>query len=278
MKTLKKMPTYLVTYLILAIAIVIMSYPIFWIFITSIKPIEEHIRNPSYSLPEIPTLANYMGLTDTLFPVYFKNSVIIVVITLFCIVGLAALAAYPLSKMEFRGRKLIRNFFMLGFMIPIFVALIPMFNIYRILGLINSYWSLIIPQVGFGIPMAIYLYLGFLDHLPDSLIEAAYIDGAGSFQIFIKIVLPLLQNVMATIAIFNFVFIWNEFTFANTFINSNVMKTIPPGLNDFVNNYGLRDWGMTFAAVFATVLPTLTVFFILNKQVMAGMTAGAVKS
>ena len=167
---------------------------------------------------------------------------------------------------------------MLGFMIPIFVALIPMFSIYRMLGITNTYWSLIIPQVGFGIPMAIYLYLGFLDHLPDSLIEAAYIDGAGSFQIFIQIVLPLLQNVMATIAIFNFVFIWNEFTFANTFINSSLMKTIPPGLNDFVNNYGLRDWGMTFAAVFATVLPTLIVFFILNKQVMEGMTAGAIKS
>jgi raffinose/stachyose/melibiose transport system permease protein len=266
------------TYFVLAIAIVIMSYPIFWIFITSIKPITEHIKNPPYFLPEMPTFANYLGLTDTLFPIYFKNSVIVVIITLFCIVGLAALAAYPLSKMEFQGRNLIRNFFMLGFMIPIFVALIPMFSIYNMLGITNTYWSLIIPQVGFGIPMAIYLYLGFLDHLPNSLIEAAYIDGAGSFQIFIRIVLPLLKNVMATIAIFNFVFVWNEFTFANTFISSTLMKTIPPGINDFVNNYGLRDWGMTFAAVFTTVLPTLIIFFILNKQVMEGMTAGAIKS
>jgi raffinose/stachyose/melibiose transport system permease protein len=245
---------------------------------SSIKPMEEHINNPPYALPKILTADNYRNLIDTPILTYFKNSIIVALVTLTGIVVLGALAAYPLSKMEFRGRKLIRNFFMLGFMIPIFVSLIPMFSIYNKLGLKNTYLSLIIPQVGFSIPMAMYLYLGFLDTLPDSLIEAAYIDGAGSFQIFFRIVIPLLRNIMASITIFNFVFTWNEFTFANTFISSNIMKTIPTGLNDFVNNFGLRDWGLTFAAVSVTILPTLIVFFILNKQVMSGMTAGAVKS
>ncbi|MDR2784540.1 MAG: carbohydrate ABC transporter permease [Treponema sp.] len=244
----------------------------------SIKPAEEHIANPPYALPRIPTFDNYRNLIHTPFFTYFKNSVVVVVVTLLGIVILGALAAYPLSKMEFRGRKIIKNFFLLGFMIPIFVSLIPMFSVYNTFGLKNTYWSLIIPQVGFSIPMAMYLYLGFLDSLPDSLIEAAYIDGAGSFQVFFRIVIPLLKNIMASIAIFNFVFVWNEFTFANTFISSAVMKTIPLGINDFVNSYGMRDWGLTFAVVSATILPTLVVFFILNKQVMAGMTAGAVKS
>lgn len=234
--------------------------------------------NPPYALPEMPTLINYRNLLDSMIPVYFRNSVIVAAVTLFFIVTLGALAAYPLSKMRFKGRILIRNFFMLGIMIPIFVSLVPMFSIYNALGLKNTYWSLIIPQVGFAIPMAMYLYIGFLDQIPDALMEAAYIDGADSFGIFFKIILPLLKNAVATIAIFEFVFVWNEFTFANTFISTNAMKTVPVGLNDFINNFGLRDWGLTFAAVSVTVMPTLVIFFILNKQVMAGMTAGAVKS
>lgn len=273
-KKWKRVPIYI---LLLAVA-AIQLYPIVWIFLSSIKPAQEHIMNPPYALPEIPTLINYRNLLDSMIPVYFRNSVIVAAVTLFFIVTLGALAAYPLSKMRFKGRNLIRNFFMLGIMIPIFVSLVPMFSIYNALGLKNTYWSLIIPQVGFAIPMAMYLYIGFLDQIPDALIEAAYIDGADSFGIFFKIILPLLKNAVATIAIFEFVFVWNEFTFANTFISTNAMKTVPVGLNDFINNFGLRDWGLTFAAVSVTVMPTLVIFFILNKQVMAGMTAGAVKS
>lgn len=273
----KKWKRLLVYILLLAVA-AIQLYPIVWIFLSSIKPAQEHIMNPPYALPEMPTLINYRNLLDSMIPVYFRNSVIVAAVTLFFIVTLGALAAYPLSKMRFKGRILIRNFFMLGIMIPIFVSLVPMFSIYNALGLKNTYWSLIIPQVGFAIPMAMYLYIGFLDQIPDALMEAAYIDGADSFGIFFKIILPLLKNAVATIAIFEFVFVWNEFTFANTFISTNAMKTVPVGLNDFINNFGLRDWGLTFAAVSVTVMPTLVIFFILNKQVMAGMTAGAVKS
>jgi raffinose/stachyose/melibiose transport system permease protein len=274
MKNLKKFPLYL----FLLVVLLIQSYPIFWIFMSSVKSAEAHIMTPPYALPTIPTLDNYRRLVNTPLFTYFGNSVTVAIVTLFGIVLLGALAAYPLSKMEFRGRKLVKNFFLLGFMIPIFVSLIPMFSVYNRLGLKNTYWALIIPQIGFSIPMAMYLYLGFLDKLPDSLIEAAYIDGAGSFQVFFRIVIPLLKNIMASIAIFNFVFVWNEFTFANTFISSSAMKTIPTGLNDFVNSYGVRDWGLTFAAVSVTILPTRVVFFILNKQVMTGMTAGAVKA
>ncbi|MCC2819479.1 carbohydrate ABC transporter permease [Lachnoclostridium pacaense] len=273
-KSLKRLPLYC---LILVVA-VIQTYPILWIFLSSIKPSQEHLMNPPYALPTAPTLANYVSLLDSMIPTYFKNSVVVAAITLTGIVVLGALAAYPLSKMQFRGRTLVRNFFMLGIMIPIFVSLVPMFGVYNRLGLKNTYWSLIIPQVGFAIPMAMYLYIGFLDQIPDALIEAAYMDGAGSFRIFLEIIVPLLHNAIATIAIFEFVFVWNEFTFANTFISTSAMKTVPVGLNDFINNFGLRDWGLTFAAVSVTVLPTLIVFFILNKQVMAGMTAGAVKS
>lgn len=166
---------------------------------------------------------------------------------------------------------------MMGLMIPIFVALIPLFRIYNELGLINTHWAVILPQFGFALPISMYLFIAFMDQIPNSLIEAAYMDGGGAFRIYLSIILPLSKNTIVTVAIFQFIGIWNEFTFANTFLSTSEMKTIPIGLNDFVNSYGMRDWGLTFAAVAATVLPTLIIFFFLNRQVMSGMTAGAEK-
>lgn len=274
MKKAKQIPLYAFIVVMLAIWL----YPIFWIFMSSVKPAAEHLEYPAYALPKAPVLDNYISLLDSAIPTYFRNSVIVTAVTLVLIIVLGALAAYPLAKMEFKGRKIIRNGLMVGIMLPIFVALIPMFNIFNTLNLNNTYWALIIPQVGFAIPMAMYLFVGFLEQVPNALIEAAYIDGANSFQIFGRIILPMLRSVIATVATFEFVFVWNEFTFANTFISTSEMKTVPVGLNDFINNFGLRDWGLTFAAVAVTVLPTLILFFLLNKQVMAGMAAGAVKS
>jgi raffinose/stachyose/melibiose transport system permease protein len=113
--------------------------------------------------------------------------------------------------------------------------------------------------------------------IPNSLIEAAIIDGAGNFQIFMRIMFPMAKNSTITVIIFNFVNIWNEFTFANTFMTSTIMKTLPVGLNDFVGFMGRRDWGGTFAAIVLAVMPTIIVYFILNKHIMAGMAAGAIK-
>jgi raffinose/stachyose/melibiose transport system permease protein len=252
-------------------------YPVVWIFLSSFKSREEFAGRSPYLPPLNFVLTHYQNLINTKIVTYFKNSLIVLVVTLICIVILGALAAYPISKMEFKGRNIIKKFFMLGLMIPVFVSLIPMFRFYTQLGIANTYISLILPQIGFSIPMSVYMYLAFLEYLPNSLIESAYIDGVNSFGIFTHIILPLLGNTTVTIATFNFVFVWNEFVFANTFITSNLMKTIPIGLNDFIGTYGQRDWGLTFAAIFVTVLPTLLVFFFLNKQVMEGMTAGAVK-
>lgn len=263
--------------LLLFFIVVIQIYPIFWILVSSLKSREDFIGLAPYSFPGKIIFTHYTRLLESRMVTYFKNSVIVLVFALAGIVILGALAAYPISKMEFKGRAFIKRFLTLGLMIPVFVSLIPMFRFYTQLGITNTYISLIIPQIGFSIPMSMYLYLAFLDYLPNSIIESAYMDGVSSFKIFTHIIMPLLGNTTVTIATFNFVFIWNEFVFANTLITSGTMKTIPIGLNDFIGTYGQRDWGLTFAAVFVTILPTLAVFFVLNKQVMEGMTAGAVK-
>jgi raffinose/stachyose/melibiose transport system permease protein len=199
------------------------------------------------------------------------------VFTLLLTILLGAPAAYAIEKLRFRGNTKVMAFFLLGIMIPIFVSLLPMFQIYNALGLRNTYLSLVLPQVGFSLPLCIYLYCGFMRYVPNSLMESAYLDGAGPFLVFRKIIFPMSRNTTITIITFNFIFIWNEFTFANTFMTSSRMKTLPLGLNDFVGLYGYTDWGATYAAIAVTIIPTLVLYFILNKSVIEGMAAGAVK-
>ena len=153
-----------------------------------------------------------------------------------------------------------------------------MFQIYNTLGLRNTYAAVILPQIGFSLPMCIFLYVGFMKYIPNELLEAGAIDGAGSFRIFRQIVFPMAKNSTVTVVIYNFVSIWNEFTYANTFMTKDEMKTLPIGLNAFVGEMGRRDWGSTFAAIVIAIFPTILIYFFLNKQVMEGMAAGAVKS
>lgn len=265
-------------YGILIVILVIQIYPMFWVLTSSFKTAEDVAYNAPYTMPTGFYLGNYCkALFRSNLTRYFLNSVIVASGVLFGIVALGAPAAYAISKIKFKHSERLLTYFLLGMMIPIFACLVPMFQIYNAVGLRNTYLSLILPQIGFSLPMCIYLYTGFMKFVPDSLIEAASMDGATSFQVFLRIMFPMAKNSTITIIIYNFVSIWNEFTYANTFMTKNVMKTLPVGLNDFVGEMGRRDWGATFAAIVLAILPTLVIYFILNKNVMEGMAAGAVK-
>jgi raffinose/stachyose/melibiose transport system permease protein len=119
--------------------------------------------------------------------------------------------------------------------------------------------------------------VGFMKYIPDSLLEAAMLDGAGPVRTFVQVVFPLSLNTTITIITFNFIFVWNEFVFANTFLNDPQMKTLPVGLNDYVGLFGKTDFGATYAAIVVAILPTLLLYFFLNKRVIEGMAAGAVR-
>lgn len=272
-----KKPTMVVFYIVLIVVAVIQVYPFFWVITSSFKTGEELASTPAYSLPQQLYLGNYGHVVQSNLPRYFLNSVIVAVCVLAALVLISAPVAFALSKLRFKYAEKVMSFFMLGMMIPVFSCLIPMFRIYNALGIRNTYWALIIPQVGFGLPMCIYLYKNFMQRIPDSLVEAAAIDGASSWYIFTKIIFPMSSNTTVTIITFNFIYVWNEFVYANTFMTKNLMKTLPIGLNDFIGEMGMVDWGSTFAAITLTIIPTLIVYFILNRQVIDGMTAGAVK-
>ena len=267
-----------VAYLLVIVMVVIQIYPIVWVAAASLKTPEELAGSAPFAMPAGFYIGNYVGAFEQSNLLrYLLNSTIVAVLTIVITIVLGAPASFAIEKLKFKGAKLVLGYFLIGIMIPIFVALLPMFQMFNGLGLRNTYWAMVLPQVAFGLPLCIYLYTGFMRYVPDSLIEAATIDGAGHFRIFVTIVFPLCSNVTVTVVTLSFLSVWNEFVFANTFMTDAAMKTLPVGLNDFVGAYGKTDFGLTYAAIMVSILPTLVLYFFLNKRVISGVTAGAVR-
>lgn len=272
-----KKPVRVIFLIVLVVVALIQLYPFFWVAISSFKT-DADLARAAYQFPSKIYMGNYQKAFQSDLFQYFINSFLVAVGVLIFLVALSAPAGYSLSKMRFRSAEKVMTFFLFGMMIPSFACLIPMFQVYNVLKLRNTYWALIIPQVGFGLPICIFLYKNFMSRIPDSLTEAAAIDGASYWYIFKNIIFPMSKNITVTILTFNFVNVWNEFTYANTFMSAGNMKTLPVGLSDFVGEMGGVDWGATFATITLSMLPTLIVYAVLNKQVIEGMTAGAIKS
>ena len=269
----------IIQYVIALALVVIQAFPLIWIFVTSFKNIDEFRSSNPFSLPKTFSLTNYMKIFDKGdILVYFKNSVLITGISVIFIVLLSSTAAFAISKFQFKICKIASGYFMLGIMIPIQVALVPLFQIYTKMHLTNSYLSLILPQIGFALPIAIFLFTAFYEFIPKEMYEAAIVDGCEIRQLFTRIVIPMARNTIVTVTTINAINIWNEFMLANTFVSDTQMKTLPLGLYDYIGEYGYIDWGQTFAALAISVLPTLFVYFFLNKKIISGMAAGAVKS
>ena len=162
-------------------------------------------------------------------------------------------------------------------MIPIAIALIPLFQIYSRMGLLNSRLCLIITYVAFGLSLSIYLVQGYLRSFPDDLLEAAVIDGCGIYKLMYHIVVPLMKNAIVTVLVLQFFFKWNDLLFSMTFISDSKLKTVQTGLLYFSDEFGSKNWGAIFASVSMSVFPLLILYTLLNKRLMEGMTAGAVK-
>ena len=267
-----------ILYCFLLIVALIQIYPIFWVNCSSLKTNDELVRSASYAMPQGFFTGHYQRVFSMpTIPNAFRNSIIVTVLELSLEVILTCPFAYALTKLHFKSGPRLFGFVLTGMMIPTFVCLIPMFRMYNILGLRNTYLSLVLPQLGFGIPMSTYMYKSFMDFIPDSLLEAAEIDGASSYQSFFKIVVPMIKNATITILTYKFIYVWNEFTYANTFMTEKSMKTLPIMLKDFAGEYGMMDWGSVYAAITIAVLPTLLIYFILSKNVIEGISLGSVK-
>lgn len=261
------------------ILLIVMVYPIFYVITSSFKTTDDFRHLPSYALPSsFLNIDNYIKVfTKSHMLVYFKNSIIITIGVLTILLITSFMAGFALSKIKFKGNKLLLTYFLLGLMLPFQVALIPMFTIFNKLNMLNTYAAVILPQVAFSLSYSTQLLYSFSKFLPDEIIEAAVIDGCSPMKAFIRVVAPMSKNSILTVATMQGVFCWNEFICAYTFTRSTDMKTITLGLNDFVGSLGLTDWGATFAAITVTVLPTFIFYFFTSKHMLSGLTAGAVK-
>lgn len=266
-----------VLYVIVVLLLLVQVYPIIWLFLSSLKTSVELTSRP-FALPTAIAFDNYAKVFagNGIFN-YIKNTAIVTSISVIIIVILSSMVGFALEKIQNRLNKKLLTFFTIGIMIPIQVTLIPLFTMYKQLHLLNSYAALILPQVGFALPLSVLIFTNFYRYVPDQIIEASVIDGCNIYQTFLKIVMPLTKNTVITVASLNFILIWNDFVFSNTFTNDKKYKTIAVGLQDFIGAFGATDWGQTFAAICISLIPIFIIYLLLNKNVMSGISAGAVK-
>ena len=274
----KKSPVAIIGKVLIVLFVLAEVYPIFWILMSSFKSTQEFALSASYALPTGVHWQNYVDAWNRgKMNIYFKNSAIVTLVSLVFIVVFSTTASFALTKMRWGLRDKAMKIFMSGIMVPTAVVLIPLYTMYNKANLLNTHFSLIITYIALGMPLSIFLLRGYLTALPDDLLEAAVIDGASIYQVFSRIILPLMKTGIVTVLVIQFYFRWNDLMFSMTFISDTSMKTVQTGLLYFSDQYGNRNWGAIFACIAISVMPTLALYIALNKLVIEGMTAGAVK-
>lgn len=207
----------------------------------------------------------------------YWNSVYVSVVSMVVTVAISALAGYGLGRIRFAGRNLVYAIVLVGLTIPLQIALIPLFMNLRLLGLINTPLALIGPYTAFGLAFGTYVMTGFFAELPRELEDAARLDGAGDFQIFARVMLPLTRPALATVGIFVFLQNWNEFLFALTFITEGRLRTLPTGIYALLSSEFYGNYPILAASLVLFSVPVLALYFIFQQQFIEGLTAGALK-
>jgi multiple sugar transport system permease protein len=253
--------------------------PVAWHVISSLKTPAELSLIPPTLIPREPTLANYADLfARRPFFDYYRNSVVIAAMSSLLCVASASLAAYMMARSRSRIRSWIRSSLLVIAFFPPIVFLFPVYELVRMAGLINHPWGLIIPYSALNLPFAIWLLSGSFEQIPYELEEAAAIDGLTRFQTFRMIVLPLAAPSLITAGILVFIFAWNEFMFALTFINIESQKTVTLGVATLSGAFTYEiPWGQIAAGVVAGSAPLIILLVIFQRRIVAGLTAGAVK-
>jgi raffinose/stachyose/melibiose transport system permease protein len=263
---------------LVTVIVIVQVYPLVWLFLTSVRNEHDFAAGDPFALPTSITFDNYRRAFATgNLGKNMINSLIVTTGANLLIVLLGMMAAYALQVLGFRFSKFVRGLFLIGIIVPVQIALVPLFIDYTRVNQLNTYQSMIIPLAGFALPMSVYLFSSFYQYIPRETYEAASMDGAGPYRIFGLITLPLSKNTVVTVVLVNSIFIWNDFIFANTFVLSEGLKTIPLGLQNYIGAMGKIDWTATFAAVCVTITPLLLIFLVLNKAMIYGLESGATK-
>jgi raffinose/stachyose/melibiose transport system permease protein len=272
------LPARIIAYLVMSVFAVLAIYPIFWLVIQSFKSRQEYMANSKLALPVEWYTANYPTVwTVHGFSTFFVNSVIYATITVVVVVLLANMAGFAFAKMNFKATKWLYGMFIVGILLTIQSILIPIFLMVNWVGLFNTRLGILIPYLGLGLPMAIYLCTDYIRNgIPDEMVESGRIDGANYFTIFARIVMPMCAPVSVTLAIITFTATWNEFILMNILTAGTTYKSLPAGVGFFTGSLG-TDYGKLFTALTIALIPIVLFYLIFRKQITKGVAAGAVK-
>ena len=261
----------------LAIFWLIVSFmPFVFMVLNSFKEKFEMLTKGVFQLPDKLQWSNYIEVLTGGFGNYFKNSVIVLAISLILLLFIAACASYPLARFKFKLADPIYALIVACMSIPVHITLIPVFKMSKATGLYDSIWALIGPYIAFAVPISVFILTSFMKEIPRELEESAEIDGCGKIQMFFSMILPLAKPGLATLAIYNGVNMWNEFSFAYTLTQSAQNRTLPLAIWEFQGQYSMNT-PMIMAVLTLTLLRMIIMFIIFQDKLVKGMTAGAVK-
>jgi raffinose/stachyose/melibiose transport system permease protein len=267
-----------VRYLLLSCFAVVILYPFVLMVFGSLKSQTAFLANP-VSLPTTFDLSNYQfAWNEAHIPKFAFNSLIVATGTVFLTLVSGSMAAFALSRIRFRGRIWIYSAFVALITIPVQIYIIPLYVLVVRAHLSNSLFGLILPYTAGSLPLAVFLLKTYFDQLPSELMDAARLDGCDNRMILWKVVLPLSRPVLSTVTIFTFVQSWNEFFLALVFIHNPDLQTLPLGLQAFFVNQYETQFPQLFATLALSIAPVVMVYLFLQKQFIAGLTAGAVKA
>ncbi|MDR1905109.1 MAG: carbohydrate ABC transporter permease [Treponema sp.] len=238
---------------------------------------EIFVTNP-FGFPLAPRWENYVkAVTRFDIGIFFRNSTIVVILSMFFGITFALMFTYVIARVRNRLTKTLHSVIMLGMFIPIQAVMIPLVVMVKNLGLINTFWSLIVPYATLSFPFAVMVLYGFYLSLPLELEESAFIDGAGFFRTYFSIIFPQMKSAIAVLLIYQFISNWNEFSLALILITKNNMKTLPLGLAGFWGAFS-TDWGPIGASLVIASIPVIILYFFFSSQISDAMTYSGMKN
>lgn len=262
----------LITYTVIAL------FPVFVILINSFKSRRAIFRDP-LGLPNAETFS-LIGYQTVFkqgdFVLYFQNSMIVTVVSLTLILLFGAMAAFALAEYRFKGNTLMGLYLALGIMIPIRIGTVAILEMMVSTGLVNTLTALILVYTAQGLPLAVFILSEFMRGVSDDLKNAGRIDGLSEYQIFFRLVLPLVRPAMATVAVFNMIPIWNDLWFPLILAPAEEVKTLTLGSQVFIGQF-VTDWNAVLSALSMAILPVMVLYVIFSRQLIRGITSGAVK-
>ena len=265
-------------YLFLILWSLMVIFPMVWVVASSLKTDKEIFMSP-WQLPSQLMFDNFVRAWGKAnIGLYFANSLLVILPSIFFTLLFSAMAGYVLARFTFPGNRFIFYAFLGGMLFPVMLALVPLFFLLQSLSIVDTRFGLILVYIAYSLPFTVFFMTGFFKTLPTEVLEAATMDGANNFQLFFLVVIPLAQNGLVSMGIFNFLGMWNQYILPLVLLTSSGKYVLSQGLAFLAHQQRYQsDWSGLFAAIVIVMLPTLIVYTIFQNQIQRGLTVGALK-